>query len=185
MGRGELRKNHIVLIRQVLDDMAVDVPHLGSPAFLGQRELPDASYPFALYQLCLAQFPDSLHNEILGFNLGAEMFGLGELCLQQIDKLSAHGFDTSYERAHLTIDNMSAGHARQAAEIIVSFLDDVHRTAGPEAVQREWRRVWRGYASYASFVERRLVLSVAARERLRSRAGAAAPRDAGARAEAP
>jgi hypothetical protein len=74
-----------------------------------------------------------------------------------MQKLSHHGFDTSYEQAHLSIDNFSAGHARQSADIIVAFLDEVARTVGPEAVQREWRRVWRGYASFAYFIEHHLV----------------------------
>jgi hypothetical protein len=157
MGRGDLRLNHLTLIRDALHDMAVEVPHISDPAFADQDELPDDRYPFAIHQLCLSLFPDSLHNEILGFNLGIEMFGLGELGLQVIEGLTEHGFDASYERTHLTIDNMSAGHARQAADLIVAFLEDVRRTVGPEGVQREWRRVWRGYASFAWFVERPLV----------------------------
>jgi hypothetical protein len=157
MGRGDLRLNHLTLIRDALHDMAVEVPHISDPAFAEQDQLPDDRYPFAIHQLCLSLFPDSLHNEILGFNLGIEMFGLGELGLQVIEGLTEHGFDASYERTHLTIDNMSAGHARQAADLIVAFLEDVRRTVGPEGVQREWRRVWRGYASFAWFVERPLV----------------------------
>ena len=35
----------------------------------------------------------------------------------------------------------------------MSYLDGVRRTVGEAAVQAEWRRIWRGYASFAYFVE--------------------------------
>jgi len=157
MGRGDLRKNHITLIHQVLGSMSIELPHIRDVAFLDQEELPDDLYGFSIHQICLALFPDSFYNEILGYNLGIEMFGLGEMRLHEMQKLRHHGFDVAYEEAHLSIDNMSAGHARQSADIIVSYLDDVARTVGPAVVREEWRRVWRGYASFAYFVEHELV----------------------------
>ncbi len=161
MGRGDLAKNHITLIHRVLRSLGIDVPHIRDAAFLDQGELPDHLYGFSIHQLCLALFPDTFYNEILGYNLGIEMFGLGELRMHEMQKLSHHGFDTSYEQAHLSIDNFSAGHARQSADIIIAFLDEVARTVGEEAVQREWRRVWRGYASFAYFIEHHLIKEAA------------------------
>src|SRR5260370_24032243 len=105
----------------------------------------------------MALFPDPYYNEILGYNLAIEMFGLGELRLHEIQKLRHYGFDDCYEQAHLTIDNISAGHSRQAADIIVCYLDEVRRARGGAAGQQEWRRVWRGYASLAYFVEHALL----------------------------
>ncbi|MFJ5552610.1 iron-containing redox enzyme family protein [Streptomyces sp. NPDC093225] len=162
MGRGDVAKNHITIIHRVLASMDMDLPHIRQEAFLDQGDLPDHLYGFSIHQVCLSLFPDSLYNEILGYNLGIEMFGLGEMRLHEIQKLRSHGLDISYEEAHLSIDNFSAGHARQSAEIIVAHLDDVRRSAGEEAVQREWRRIWRGYASFAHFVEHSLVKRVRA-----------------------
>jgi hypothetical protein len=85
------------------------------------------------------------------------MFGLGELRLHEIQKLHHYGFDDCYEQAHLTIDNISAGHSKQAADIIVAYLDEIRRVLGDAAVEREWRRIWRGYASLAYFVEHALL----------------------------
>jgi hypothetical protein len=154
MGRGDERKNHVALIVQVFSSMGIHLPRLRAREFLDQDELPDSSYGFALHQLSMALFPDTFYNEILGYNLGIEMFGLGELRLQEMQRLRHHGFDVAYEEAHLSIDNFSAGHARQAAEIIVAHLDGVERSRGIGAVPEEWRRIWRGYASFAYFVER-------------------------------
>ena len=157
MGYGDLRKNHITLIHRALRSMDVLLPHIRDEAFLQQGDLPDALYGFSLHQLCMALFPDTYYNEILGYNLAIEMFGLGELRLHEIQKLNHYGFDDCYEQAHLTIDNISAGHSRQAADIIVAYLDEVRRVLGDRAVEREWRRVWRGYASLAYFVEHALL----------------------------
>lgn len=157
MGHGDLRKNHITLIHQVLKSMSIRLPHIRDAEFLQQDELPDSLYGFSIHQICLSLFPDSFYNEILGYNLGIEMFGLGELRLHEMQKLRRHGFDASYEEVHLSIDNFSAGHARQSADIINSYLEGVQRNVGSAAVQEEWRRIWRGYASFAYFVEHGLV----------------------------
>jgi heme oxygenase-like protein len=157
MGHGDLRKNHITLIHRALQSMGIDQPHIRDAAFQDQDDLPDDLYGFSLHQLCLALFPDTYFSEILGYNLAIEMFGLGELRLHEIQKLRHYGFDDCYEQAHLTIDNLSAGHSRQAADIIVAHLDEVRREFGDAAVQPQWRRIWRGYASLAYFVEHTLV----------------------------
>ncbi|MEV7727413.1 iron-containing redox enzyme family protein [Streptomyces sp. NPDC087917] len=164
MGRGDMAKNHITIIHKVLASMDMELPHVRQEAFLHQGDLPDHLYGFSIHQLSLSLFPDTLYNEILGYNLGIEMFGLGAMRLHEIQKLRSHGLDISYEEAHLSIDNFSAGHARQSAEIVTAYLDDVRRASGEEAVRREWRRIWRGYASFAYFVEHALVKRVRAQE---------------------
>jgi hypothetical protein len=157
MGLGDLRKNHIVLIYRVLDSLGVALPHIRDADFIDQDEIPDAFYALPIHQLCLSLFPDSFYPEILGYNLGIEMFGLGELRLHEIQKLEHWGFDPIYEKTHLSIDNLSAGHASQSVRAVIGHLDHVERCFGPEAVQREWRRVWDGYAYFAHFVEGRHV----------------------------
>ncbi|MEV8115957.1 iron-containing redox enzyme family protein [Streptomyces xiamenensis] len=160
MGNGDLRKNHITLTHRVLASAGIELPHIRDEAFMEQDELPDDLYGFAIQQLCMCLFPDRFYNEIIGYNLAIEMFGSGEMRLHEIQKLRHHGIDTCYEQAHLTIDNFSAGHAKQAADIIVSHLDGVRRLLGEAAVAGEWRRVWRGYASFAYFLEQPLLKKV-------------------------
>ncbi|MEO7262652.1 MAG: iron-containing redox enzyme family protein [Jatrophihabitantaceae bacterium] len=161
MGHGDLVKNHLTLTHRVLHSLGIDLPHIRTEAFMDQADLPDDLYGFSLHLLIMCLLPDTFYNELLGYNLAVEMFGSGELRLHEIQKLRHHGFDICYEQAHLTIDNFSAGHAKQAADIIVSYLDDVRRTAGEDVVQQEWRRIWRGYASLALFVEHALLKQLA------------------------
>ncbi|QSB06883.1 iron-containing redox enzyme family protein [Natronoglycomyces albus] len=156
MGRGDVAKNHLTLIYRVLDSMGIAIPHIRTAAFIEQDHLPDL-YDFPLHQLSLAAFPDTFYEEIMGYNLGVEMLGLGRVRLQEIQKLRRWGFDTSYEEAHLSIDNFSAGHARQAVDLIVFYLDHLRRVAGPAEVERRWERIWRGYASFAYYLETELV----------------------------
>ncbi|MGH3757358.1 iron-containing redox enzyme family protein [Actinophytocola sp.] len=164
MGRGELHKNHLTLIYQVLASMDFTLPHIRDAAFTEQDQLSEShrQYESANHQLSMSMFPDSFYNEILGYNLGIEMYGLGEMRMNEIQRLRHHGFDTAYEEAHLTIDNFSAGHSRQSVDAIVTYLDDVRRDLGASAVEGEWRRVWRGYASFAYFAEPQLVAELTA-----------------------
>jgi hypothetical protein len=163
MGRGDTTKNHVVIIHKVLGSLGIGLPHIREEAFLGQDELPTTGYRQPIHQLALALFPDSYYDEILGYNLAMEMWGLGELCMHEIQRMRRHGLDVTYEEAHLSIDNMSAGHARQAADLIIAYLDDVRRTGNDAgAVAAHWRRIWRGYASFAWFVETDLVADLRA-----------------------
>ncbi len=164
MGNGDLRKNHLTLTRRAMASQGRELPHIRTEEFADQDELPDDMYGFAVQQLSMCLFPDRFYNEILGYNLAIEMFGSGEMRLHEIQKLRHHGFDDCYEQAHLTIDNFSAGHAKQAADIIVAYLDRVRRTSGEAAVAGEWHRIWRGYASFAYFLEQPLLRDVAAAE---------------------
>lgn len=161
MGHGDLVKNHLTLTHRMLNSLGVQLPHIRTEAFLDQADLPDDLYGFSLHQLAMSLLPDTFYNELLGYNYAIEMFGSGELRLHEMQKLRHHGFDICYEQAHLTIDNFSAGHTRQAADIIVSYLDGVRRAAGEDVVQQEWRRIWRGYASFALFVEHALLKQLA------------------------
>lgn len=157
VGRGEVAKNHVTLIHRVMSSMGIQLPHVRDAAFKEQETLPDSHYYFAVHQVCMALFPDTFYPEILGYNLGIEMYGLGEIRMHEIEKLRAHGFDTIYEEAHLSIDNVSTGHSRQSIDALISYLDHVERTRGVAAVREDWRRIWRGYASFAFFTEHQLI----------------------------
>jgi hypothetical protein len=134
--------------------MKVSLPHVSSRAFIDQCDIPDSAYPFAIHQLALSLFPRERLPEIVGYNLAIEMFGLGELRMHEVQKLKHHGFDTSYEEVHLSIDNMATGHARSSLELTIAYLEAIRSQMGEDSCQATWRRVWDGYAYFAQFVER-------------------------------
>jgi hypothetical protein len=152
MGLGNVEKNHITLILQVINSMGIQLPHIREKMFCQQDELPD-TYAFSLHQLGMSLFPDTFYEELLGYNLGIEMLGLGEMRMHEIQKLRHYGFDTIYEEAHLTIDNFSAGHSRQSIDLIIAYLESLRAILNEEELQYRWRRIWRGYASFAYFLE--------------------------------
>ncbi len=164
MGRGDVRKNHVKLIHQVMSSLAVHLPHVRDAAFRDQELLPDSSYPFPVHQMCMALFPDTFYSEILGYNLAIEMNGLGTVRMQEMERLRAYRFDTSYEEVHLSIDNVSTGHSKQSVDVIISYLDSVERSHGNAAAQAEWRRIWRGYAAFAYFIEHQLISILSAED---------------------
>jgi hypothetical protein len=153
MGYGDMRLNHIMVARRVLDSMDVDLPEMAERDYAYHDAVPEKCYAFLAYQLAISQFPQSFFAEGLGLNLAVEMFGLGQVRLDEIRKLNHYGFDDSYERLHLTIDNVFSGHVRVGVQAIHSYLDEVRVRDGREGVERAWRRVWLGYASMAQFVE--------------------------------
>ncbi len=153
MGFGELRKNHLVVLNKVLSSMSVNYPHIVSPEFIESYDMMDELFYCANYVLSIALFPDTFYAEILGLNLAIELFGLGEFRLHEIQKMKHWGFDPSFEKLHLTIDNVVSGHVKMSADIIKAYLHNIRCETDEQHMQIIWSRIWTGYASLAQFVE--------------------------------
>lgn len=115
--------NQVAESYRQLGAMGVRVPHIGDTAFLDEDVARDFPCELAIHQLCLSLFPDTFYEEILGFQLGVTTAGLGEAAVED------------------------------AVAIVVDHLDGVRREGGADAVRARWRRIWRGYASFAYLVE--------------------------------
>jgi len=154
MGRGDLGRNQVAMIYRALAGMGIRVPHVRDVAFLDQDELPNHRYEFSIHQLCLSLFPDTFYDEILGFQLGIATLGLGQARARELRTLRRHWIDTARDDTPPPGDGCSAAaQARRSAGVIVDYLDEVARTCGANAVREHWRRIWRGYASFAYLVE--------------------------------
>lgn len=153
MGRGEQNKNHIALIYQVLESMEIALPHIATRAFCDQDEILDDFYPFAIFQLALALFPHQHYPAILGYNLAIEMFGLGELRKQEIEKLRYWKISPIYEVTHLSIDNVSSGHVKLAADAITAYMETAEQYVDVHALDATFGAVWAGYGAFARFIE--------------------------------
>ncbi|MET3134815.1 hypothetical protein AAKU55_005117 [Oxalobacteraceae bacterium GrIS 1.11] len=153
MGCGKQEENHIALIYQVLESMAISLPHISTLEFCDQDELLDDFYPFAIFQLSLALFPHSAYPAILGYNLAIEMFGLGEMRKQEIEKLRHWNLSTIYEVTHLSIDNISKGHAKQALDAINEYMANANGYTNAAGLDVAFSDIWNGYGSFANFIE--------------------------------
>jgi hypothetical protein len=153
LGRGDPRGNEIAMTYRLLGGMGIRVPHIRDAAFLDQEDLPEHRYELAIQQLSLSLFPDTCHDEILGFNLGIATLGLGLTRARKLRRLRRHWIDAAGEDTPAPVECTPAGQARHAAEVIIDYLDEVAMTCGSGAVRTHWRRIWRGYASFAYLVE--------------------------------
>lgn len=126
LGDGQPDKNHVTLYRHLLAQhgLANDLPQ------------DDTLYGQGLIQLALAWNAADFLPEVVGFNLGYEQLPLHLLITAY--ELNELGIDPYYFTLHVTVDNASTGHARQACDAVLQMLP---RQGNPAAF---WRRVRAG-----------------------------------------
>lgn len=127
LGEGQAPQNHVVLYSKLLE-------HQGC---LNIENEADPLYLQGAIQLALGHYSADYLPEILGYNLGYEQPPLHMLITAY--ELKELGIDPYYFTVHITTDNASSGHARQA-------VDAVHRLA-PAVGSKEvfYQRVKAGY----------------------------------------
>jgi hypothetical protein len=127
LGDGEQALNHVSLYRKLIADLDCD------PGYA----LADIYHLQGAIQLALGQHGEQFLPEVLGYNLGYEQLPL-HLLITSFE-LNELGIDPQYFTLHVTIDNASTGHARKAAQSVLSLM--------PAGAERDefYRRVVRGY----------------------------------------
>jgi len=82
--------------------------------------------------------------EILGLNLGIEATGVGGEYMESWKRNEARGneWKALAARLHNSIDNYADGHTKWSLAAVQAFLRRV-KSGTPEAVERQWVRVWR------------------------------------------
>ncbi len=128
LGNGDPSRNHVSLYQNLLSAEGCDPP-----------EALDARYHVqGATQLALGCRASVCLPEVIGYNLGYEQLPLHLLITAY--ELRELGIDPHYFTLHVTIDNASTGHARQAAQ---ALLDNLPAT--PQQRARFYRRVKQGY----------------------------------------
>ncbi|CAM3358492.1 hypothetical protein BZK31_06190 [Pseudomonas floridensis] len=127
LGDGEQAQNHVSLYRKLMADLDCD----------GSVPLQDEAYLQGAIQLSLGHLSDEFLPEVIGYNLGYEQLPL-HLLITSFE-LNELGIDPYYFTLHVTIDNASTGHARKAAQSVMSLL--------PTGQERDafYRRVASGF----------------------------------------
>jgi hypothetical protein len=147
LGNGELNLNHPLIYREVLKEMAVDLPPTAAADFARWPGFRDASFELPVYWLCIGRFPRTFRPEILGLNLAMELSGVGGTYRRASMALRSHGFSSRFVDIHNTIDNVATGHAAWAAEAVDTLLSELPDSHGPGGRPMVWERVRTGYRS--------------------------------------
>lgn len=147
LGNGEPSLNHPLIYREVLKEMAVDLPPTASRDFASWPGFRAASFELPVYWLCIGRFPRTFLPEVLGLNLAMELSGVGGNYRRASMALRSHGFSSRFVDIHNTIDNVATGHAAWAAEAVDTLLSELPDSHGPGGRPMVWERVVAGYRS--------------------------------------
>ena len=144
LGDGDLEKNHVVLYRDLLRSVGVNLPDGDTVDFIHPRHgMTDESvWRYAIGQLLVSVFPNDFLPEILGFNLHYEAPALSGYKANK--ELPEFGISPYYYALHISIDNADSGHCAMALGNIVHFMRVVRET-GLMDYQNAWKRVQAGY----------------------------------------
>ncbi|MDG4767443.1 iron-containing redox enzyme family protein [Solwaraspora sp. WMMD406] len=147
LGNGELKLNHPLIYREVLDQMGVRLPPTGSPEFAHSPVLRDESFELPVYWLSVGRLARTHVPEILGLNVAMELSGVGGSYRRARIALKEYGFSTRFVDIHNTIDNVATGHSAWAADAVDTYLGAIATTHGAEGRDAAWARVRVGYRS--------------------------------------
>lgn len=149
-GNGKLEQNHPFIYRQLLESVDLDLPPIASREFIEHRGFIDSAFDLPVYLLSISKFPSTFLPELLGLNMAIELSGLGNVYLRLSEELTYWGLNPDIIDVHISIDNVSSGHAFLAKEAIQLYLDEIIGLSGVEAADTHWRRIFNGYCSLQS-----------------------------------
>jgi hypothetical protein len=142
MGDGQLGWNHNAIARSGM------VREVGAAAALALTD-PRLYDAFSIRLPTLALLAMSVNTqhflpEILGVNLALEATGVGGWYQTMWKRAQREGdrWQALYFRLHNSIDNYASGHTSWSIAAVQAFMTRV-REAAPQAVEEQWRRIWR------------------------------------------
>ncbi|MGH8547313.1 MAG: iron-containing redox enzyme family protein [Methylococcales bacterium] len=147
VGNGEIRTNHPVIYRGLLESLGIDLPAIDDPRFANHQDFIAGAFDIPVYLLAVSQFPCSFLPELIGINLAIELSGLGGGYLRLAKSLEYWGIDSTIVKVHQSADNMASGHAAIARSVVSHYLDQLLSVNGERAMQSHWQRIWLGFVS--------------------------------------
>lgn len=147
-GNGHSELNHSNVYDNLLRSLDIYLPPIHSQAFAELDVLPSA-WTNPVFQMAMGLFPDEFLPELLGMTLYLEWESTPTM-LPVARMLRRHHIDPQFYAMHAAIDNPTAGHGGLAREAVELHLDKVKAEGGEAALQREWRRIWNGYVTWAT-----------------------------------
>ncbi|MBK6478311.1 MAG: LodA/GoxA family CTQ-dependent oxidase [Saprospiraceae bacterium] len=148
IGNGDPALHHGNLFTQLLQSFGIFLPPISSRAYADNIDMDESLFIAPVFQLAISQHSESFFPELLGMTLFLEWEVLS--LVPAIKGRDYMGIDTHFWEMHVGIDNASHGHGAKAKEAIEIYLDTVLKESGANAVQDEWKRIWRGFVAFAT-----------------------------------
>lgn len=148
MGDGNPDQNHANVYTRLLEEVGITLEPIFTQAYANDPNMLDSAYTVPMYELAISQFTQTFFPEILGMTMQLEW---EVLALKPTIKLLQHfGIDFHFYELHVGIDNAANGHGAKAREAVELYLDQALARGGDAEVQRLWKRIWNGYAAFAT-----------------------------------
>ncbi len=144
IGNGEHAHNHANLYGRLMGQLGWDISSVNDER-LRAAPIPALAYKAPAFLLALDLVHADRAPELLGVTLAIEMSGLDGLYERMIALLEAQRIDASYWRLHVSVDNLSTGHARQSLDAVLDFMDEAEGRYGAALAGPVWERIWTGF----------------------------------------
>jgi len=148
IGNGDPALHHGNLYTTLLESLGKKLPPVSSRAYADDPEIDESNYIGAVFQLAISLHTESFLPELLGMTLFLEWEVLS--LVPRIEGFDYIGIDSHFWQMHVGIDNASEGHGAKAREAVELYLDEALKNGGNDAVQSEWKRIWRGFVGFAT-----------------------------------
>lgn len=147
-GNGNPALHHGNLFTTLLYSLGHALPAINSRAYADNPDIDESSFIGAVFQLAISLHSEAFFPEILGMTLFLEWEVLS--LVPPVKGIDYLGLDSQFWKMHVGIDNASEGHGAKARQAVELYLEHVFKEGGPDAMQAEWKRVWRGFVAFAS-----------------------------------
>ena len=147
-GNGEVEHNYANVYDNLLKSRGVYLPAVNSREFIEYPFTP-GSWRTAVFQQCVGLFPQEFFPELLGMTLFLE-WEATPILTPTVRMMRGRGIDPPFYQLHVAIDNISRGHGALAFEAIKIFLAEQRQEGGEDEVQKNWKRIWNGYVTWAT-----------------------------------
>jgi hypothetical protein len=147
IGNGNPYLHHGNLYTNLLQSLGIYLAPLNSRNYADNPEIHESRFIGAVFQLAISLHTEEFYSELIGMTLFLEWEVLS--LVSGIKGLDYLGIDSHFWQMHVGIDNATHGHGAKAKEAVELYLDKVLKESGTDAMQEEWKRIWRGFVAFA------------------------------------
>ncbi|MGI9333930.1 MAG: iron-containing redox enzyme family protein [Gammaproteobacteria bacterium] len=160
IGNGDHDCNHANIYGRLMGELGWNISSVNDESLVTRDDLPALAFKVPCFLLALDLASQDHFPELLGATLAIEMSGLDGLYEKMIENLERHGYSAAFWRLHVSVDNYSSGHARQALQAIIDYMEQTRSNYGASLAATVWERVWAGFLTmlYLFEIELRVLM---------------------------